>query len=88
MQVSAIPRGYLSSLPSENFYRQVRKRHVTTFLTRAWKRGNTAQSACEGWLCQASGVFATTCFPSRLSRVRAPSPAPLAQSLHPEVLFK
>src|SRR6266566_4665727 len=47
---------------------------------RAEKRGSTTQSACEGWLCQASGDRATTCLPSRLSRVRAPSPAPLFAS--------
>jgi hypothetical protein len=49
---------------------------VTTIVTRASKRRSTVQSACSGCLWQASGDLVTTCLPSRLSRVRAPSPAP------------
>ena len=63
------------SWQSNNFCQDARKKHVKTFVTRASKRGSTAQSACSGCLCQASGDLATTCLPSRLSRVRAPSPA-------------
>ncbi len=50
MLVSATPRGYLPTLPGENFCRQARKRRVTTFVMRARIRGSTDQSACEGWL--------------------------------------
>jgi hypothetical protein len=42
------------------------QRYVKTFATRARKRGSTDQSACRGWLCQASGDLANTCLPSRL----------------------
>ena len=75
MPMSAKPRENLPSPLSENFCQKARKKRATTFVTRALKRGSTAQSACSGCLCQASGDLATTCLPSRLSRVRAPSPA-------------
>ena len=70
------PRGNLTALAGEHFCPERRKMHATTFAMRALKRGNTLQPACKGYSYQASGVFAGTCLPSRLSRVRAPSPAP------------
>ncbi len=50
--------------------------HATTFAVRARERGNPLQTACKEYSYQVSGVFASTCLPSRLSRVRASSPAP------------
>jgi len=59
----------------------------TTFLIYAWKQGSTTQSACEGWLCQASGVLATTCLPSRLSRAFILSSTPHCLCNHPRRSF-
>jgi hypothetical protein len=80
MQMSGKPRENLPSPRSENFCQKARKKRATTFVRHASKRGSTAQSACSGYLRQASGDLATTFLPSRLSRVRVPSPALLFTS--------
>jgi hypothetical protein len=80
MLISAKPRENLPSWQSNNFCQDAQKEQVKTFVICACKRGSTAQSAWKGYLCQASGVFVTTCLPSRLSRVRVPSPALFPQS--------
>jgi hypothetical protein len=80
MQMSGKPRENLPSPRSENFCQKARKKRATTFVRHASKRGSTAQSACSGYLRQASGDLATTFLPSRLSRVRVPSPTLLFTS--------
>lgn len=64
--MSTNPRKNQLSCQSENFCQDAQNKHVNTFVTCARKRGITAQSACNGYSYQASGVSANACLPSRL----------------------
>jgi hypothetical protein len=69
------PSKFLPSEVRESFCQKAQKCLVTTFVNHAYKRRMTDESACEAYLYQPSGVAVRSCLPSRLSRVRVPSPA-------------
>src|SRR5258708_22819098 len=61
------------------FCRKAEKTRATSFARPAHIASESCETGCKADVNQAGGDSVTACLPSRLSRVRAPSPAPLLQ---------